>query len=105
MEVVEYNGDPGTTLGDVQRALSVWFPASTHPGGLAWEAATDQLPERLAVVSSVGDVVGWAACSSDDARVECHPDDTATTDLLTAWLLDTGARAPHRLSHPPRRGW
>lgn len=94
MEVVEYNGDPGTTLGDVQRALSAWFPASTHPGGLAWEAATDQLPERLAVVSSVGDVVGWAACSSDDARVECHPDDTATTDLLTAWLLDTGARAP-----------
>lgn len=105
MELVEYNGDPGTTLGDVQRALSAWFPASTHPGGLAWEAATDQLPERLAVVSSVGDVVGWAACSSDDARVECHPDDTATTDLLTAWLLDTAGDQPLSVAvhHPQKR--
>lgn len=74
---------------DIGPALSGWFPASTHPGGFAWEASTGQLPERMAVVrDAAGALIGWAGFSADDARIECAPGDDATTDLLAEWLLD-----------------
>jgi hypothetical protein len=90
----EISGDPADARRDIPRALSAWFPASTHPGGFAWEAATGQLPERIAVVrDGAGAVIGWAGSSTDDARVECAPGDDGTTDLLAAWLLDAAGDA------------
>ncbi|AWG02445.1 N-acetyltransferase [Clavibacter michiganensis subsp. insidiosus] len=87
--LTETSGDPGDAVRDIPRALSAWFPASTQPGGFAWEAATGQLPERIAVVrDDAGALIGWAGSSPDDARVECAPGDDGTTDLLAAWLLD-----------------
>jgi hypothetical protein len=87
--LTEIADDRGGAVRDIARALPAWFPASTHPGGFAWEAATGQLPARIAVVrDDAGPVIGWAASSPDDARVECAPGDEATTDLLAAWLLD-----------------
>lgn len=104
MELTEYTHDLGPTVGEIQHAISGWFPASTHPGGFAWEAATDQLPDRIAVVRSAGTILGWAACSPDDARVECAPDDTATTDALTDWLLDTAKDRPLSVAvHHPQK--
>ncbi|RIJ34166.1 hypothetical protein DZF93_09175, partial [Clavibacter michiganensis subsp. insidiosus] len=72
--LTETSGDPGDAVRDIPRALSAWFPASTQPGGFAWEAATGQLPERIAVVrDDAGALIGWAGSSPDDARVECAP--------------------------------
>jgi len=90
----EYNGDLGDAARNIQRSLSTWFPASTHPGGFAWEAATGQLPNRIAVAWDSEEVVGWAAYSEDDARIECALGDDTTTDLLAAWLLDTAGDSP-----------
>ncbi|QIS39913.1 GNAT family N-acetyltransferase [Clavibacter capsici] len=88
---------------DIAPALSAWFPASTHPGGLAWEASTGQLPERMAVVrDAAGALIGWAGFSADGARVECAPGDDATTDLLAAWVLDAAGDA--RVSVAVHRG-
>lgn len=39
-------------------------------------------------------MTGWAAFSEDDARIECAPLDVATTDVLTAWLIDTAGSSP-----------
>jgi GNAT superfamily N-acetyltransferase len=101
--LTETTGDPGDAVRDIPRALSAWFPASTHPGGFAWEAATGQLPERIAVVrDDAGALIGWAAFSEDDARVECAPGDDGTTDLLAAWLLD--AAGDGRVSVAVHRG-
>ncbi|MFT2708249.1 GNAT family N-acetyltransferase [Clavibacter zhangzhiyongii] len=86
-EIVDDHRDEAVR--DIATALSTWFPASTHPGGFAWEASTGQLPERIAVVrDDAGVPIGWAAFSPDDARVECAPGDDAATDLLAGWLLD-----------------
>ncbi|RII91815.1 GNAT family N-acetyltransferase [Clavibacter californiensis] len=93
--LTEIADDRDGDIRDIARALSTWFPASTHPGGFAWEASTGQLPERIAVVrDDAGAVIGWAAYSADDARVECAPGDDGTTDLLAAWLLDAAGDAP-----------
>jgi hypothetical protein len=92
--LTEITGDLDDAVRDIPRALSAWFPASTHPGGFAWEAATGQLPERIAVIrDEAGAVTGWAASSADDARLECAPRDDGTTDLLAAWLLDAAGDA------------
>lgn len=101
-ELSEYTGDCAP---DIQRALSSWFPASTHPGGFAWEVATGQLPERIVVAkSSTGVTTGWATFSADDSRVECAPGDEATTTLLAAWLLDAAgeSRASVAVHHGQR---
>jgi hypothetical protein len=100
--LTEITGDLDDAVRDIPRALSAWFPPSTHPGGFAWEAATGQLPDRITVVRDAGAVIGWAACSADDARVECAPSDDDTTDLLTAWLLDAAGEA--RVSVAVHRG-
>jgi predicted N-acetyltransferase YhbS len=101
--LTEITGDLDDAVRDIPRALSAWFPASTHPGGFGWEAATGQLPDRIAVVrDDAGAVIGWAACSADDARVECAPSDDDTTDLLAAWLLDAAGEA--RISVAVHRG-
>ncbi|WP_414171993.1 hypothetical protein [Clavibacter tessellarius] len=87
--LTEIADDRDEAVRDIAPALSAWFPASTHPGGFAWEASTGQLPERMAVVrDAAGALIGWAGFSADDARVECAPGDDATTDLLAAWVLD-----------------
>ncbi|MBM7026523.1 GNAT family N-acetyltransferase [Clavibacter zhangzhiyongii] len=87
--LTEIVDDRDATVREIALALSTWFPASTHPGGFAWEASTGQLPERMAVVrDDAGAPIGWAAFSPDDARVECAAGDDATTDLLAGWLLD-----------------
>jgi hypothetical protein len=92
--LTEITADRGDAVRDIPSALSTWFPASTHPGGFAWEVSTGQLPGRIAVVrDEAGALIGWAAFSEDDARVECAPGDDATTDLLAAWLLDAAGDA------------
>ncbi|WP_052129219.1 GNAT family N-acetyltransferase [Clavibacter michiganensis] len=93
-DVVTELADDPDAVRDIGRALSAWFPASTHPGGFAWEASTGQLPERMAMVrDAAGALIGWAGFSADDARVECAPGDDATTDLLAAWVLDAAGDA------------
>ncbi|MFT2754106.1 GNAT family N-acetyltransferase [Clavibacter sp. Sh2088] len=93
--LTEIHDDRDDAVRDISRALSGWFPASTHPGGFAWEAATGQLPGRIAVVrDEAGALVGWAGFSADDARVECAPGDDATTDLLATWILDAAGDGP-----------
>ena len=92
--LTEIADDRDDAVRDIGRALSAWFPASTHPGGFAWEASTGQLPERIAVArDDAGAVIGWAAFAPDDARVECAAGDDGTTDLLAAWLLDAAGDA------------
>lgn len=86
--LTEYGDDLGAAASDIGRSLSSWFPSSTHPGGFAWEVATGQLPGRHAVAWASGEVVGWAAFSEGDSRVECAPEDTTTAETLSAWLLD-----------------
>lgn len=88
----------------VQRSLSDMFPASTHPGGLAWEISTGQLPEHLVIAHSSTGVTGWAAFSADDTRLECAPEDDATTAALASWLFEAAAGsqfsiAVHREQH------
>ncbi|PPF86901.1 GNAT family N-acetyltransferase [Clavibacter michiganensis] len=101
--LTEIADDRDGAVRDIALALSTWLPASTHPGGFAWEASTGQLPERIAVVrDDAGAVIGWAAFSPDDARVECAVGDDATTDLLAAWLLD--AAGDGRVSVAVHRG-
>ncbi|RIJ53092.1 GNAT family N-acetyltransferase [Clavibacter lycopersici] len=101
--LTEIIDDLDDAVREIAPALSAWFPASTHPGGFAWEAATGQLPERIAVVrDAAGALIGWAACSEDDARLECAPGDDGTTDLLAAWLLDAAGDA--RVSVAVHRG-
>ena len=93
--LTEIVDDRDDAVRDIGGALPAWFPASTHPGGFAWEAATGQLPARIAVVRDArGAVVGWAGCSPDDARVECAPGDDATTAVLAAWVLDVAGDGP-----------
>jgi hypothetical protein len=93
--LTEIHDDRDDAVRDISRALSGWFPASTHPGGFAWEAATGQLPERIAVVrDAAGALVGWGGFAPDDARVECAPGDDATTDLLATWMLDAAGDGP-----------
>jgi hypothetical protein len=101
--LTEIADDRDETVRDIGRALSAWFPASTHPGGFAWEASTGQLPERIAVVrDDARALIGWAGFSPDDARVECASGDDVTTDLLAAWLLD--AAGDGRVSVAVHRG-
>lgn len=92
--LTEYSDDLGDVARSVQHSLSTWFPASTHPGGFAWEASSGQLPGRIAVVRNAGEVIGWAGYSEDDARIECAPLDDMTTDQLTTWLLEAAGVAP-----------
>lgn len=87
--LTEYGDDIDDAASSIQRSLSAWFPSSTHPGGFAWELATGQLPGKHAVAWLSGEVAGWAAFSEDDSRIEYATQDTATTELLTGWLLDT----------------
>jgi len=75
----------------VQRALSDMFPACTHPGGLAWEISTGQLPDHTVIAHSPTGVTGWAAFSADDTRLECALEDDATTAALTSWLFEVAA--------------
>ncbi|WP_150460472.1 GNAT family N-acetyltransferase [Nesterenkonia ebinurensis] len=79
---------------DLQSALSSWFPSATHPGGFAWELATDQLPAEIRVALRKGAVVGWAAFSSDEVRLECAPDEAEAPVLLLDWLLETAGEDP-----------
>lgn len=56
-----------------------------------------QRKRSFALHPRVGPVVagrGWAAFSEDDSRVECALVDTATTERLTTWLLDTAGDSP-----------
>ena len=87
--LTEYGDNIEGAASDIQRSLSSWFPSSTHPGGFAWELATGQLPDKHAVAREAGEVVGWAAFSAEDSRVECATGDTRTATLLAGWLLDT----------------
>lgn len=102
--LTEHDGAAGHPVREIAAALPAWFIASTHPGGLAWEAATGQLPDRVAVLRDHGAVRGWAALSEDDARVECAAGDDDATDRLAAWLLDAAGATPVSVAvHRPQR--
>lgn len=93
-ELFEYDNRLGEVALGIQHSLSKWFQACTHPGGFAWEVATEQLPPKIAVWRTSNRVAGWAAFSEEDARIECAPGDASTTEILTQWLLDTAGEAP-----------
>lgn len=86
-----WNGTRDADGAGFQRALSDMFPACTHPGGLAWEISTGQLPDHTVVAHTPTGVTGWAAFSADDTRLECAPEDDATSATLTSWLFDVAA--------------
>ncbi|CAM3736041.1 GNAT family N-acetyltransferase [Occultella aeris] len=76
----------------VQRALSAWFPAGTHPGGFGWESATDQLPSSICVArNDQGLVVGWAGMADGEGRIECGPDDASSAAVLADWLVENAS--------------
>lgn len=78
----------------IQRTLAPWFPAGTHPGGFAWEAATDQLPATICVARNAQrQIVGWAGMAGDEGRIECGPGDADSTAALADWLVENAAGA------------
>lgn len=103
-QLTDWDGSYDNGGARVLDALSALFPGSTHPGGLVWEISTGQLPERTVFAETPSGVAGWAAFSADDARLECAPDDQATTSVLLSWLFNmaAGSRfsvAVHRAQH------
>lgn len=76
----------------VQQAPSSWFPSSTHPGGFGWEAATGQLPATMCLArTEQGQILGWAGLEHGRGRLECRPEDAATSQLLADWLIEAAA--------------
>jgi GNAT superfamily N-acetyltransferase len=86
--------DVSDIAGPIQQALSSWFPASTHPGGFAWEVATRQLPPEMVVARQAGVVVGWAALSDEDTRIECATSNPVIAETLVGWVIKKAAGRP-----------
>lgn len=82
----------------VQHLAQQLWPIGLHPGGLAWETATDQLPEHTAVAERDGRVVAWAGIDhyndddlwgkGDYGAVHGADLDPEAGDTLLAWVLN-----------------
>ncbi|KOX16106.1 GNAT family N-acetyltransferase [Nocardiopsis sp. NRRL B-16309] len=74
------------TIGAQRLARELW-PSGPHPGGLGWEAATDQLPRRTVVALRGRRVVGWAGVARGGIRVRGASADAAAGRRLLEWAL------------------
>jgi len=73
----------------VQQLVSRLWPHGSHPGGLGWEAATEQLPGET-MLGEDGAVVGWAGVTSGELLVQALPE---AARALLDWAVTT-ANAP-----------
>lgn len=78
-----WQGSADTTV--VQQLVSRLWPYSSHPGGLGWEAATDQLPSET-ILAEDGGILGWAGATSGELLVQARPE--AARPLLD-WAMTT----------------
>lgn len=46
------------------------WPVGTHPGGLGWQAATEDMPRPMAVAERDGEIVAWAGVTGANAISE-----------------------------------
>ena len=84
------------TLGAQRLARDLW-PSGPHPGGLGWEAATDQLPRRAVVAVRGRRVVGWAGVSRGEILVRGASADAAAGRRLLEWALRTAGERDLRI--------
>ncbi|RKS09153.1 acetyltransferase (GNAT) family protein [Nocardiopsis sp. Huas11] len=89
------------TIGAQRLARELW-PAGPHPGGVGWEAATDQLPRRTVVAVRGRRTVGWAGFSPGVITVHGAPVDAAAGGRLLEWAL--GAAGTGELRIPVAHG-
>ncbi|SIO86451.1 GNAT family N-acetyltransferase [Nocardiopsis sp. JB363] len=70
------------------------WPVGTHPGGLGWQLATEDMPRPMVVAERDGEIVAWAGITGVNA-ISAHPRITlegAVTDpeagaALLEWAL------------------
>jgi GNAT superfamily N-acetyltransferase len=70
----------------VQRLASRLWPHGSHPGGLGWEAATDQLPAEK-VLAEDDAIVGWAGVTGGELIVQADPASRAVAAALLDWAI------------------
>ena len=75
----------------VQQLVSGLWPLATHPGGLGWEAASDQLPAHTVLAERDGRIVGWAGVTDGDLVVQASPDDLDAAPALLNWAIEQAA--------------
>ena len=75
----------------VQQLVSRLWPLATHPGGLGWEAASDQLPTHTMLAERDGRIVGWAGVTEGDLTVQASPDDLDAAPALLNWAIEQAA--------------
>ena len=72
----------------VQQLVSRLWPLAMHPGGLCWEAASDQLPLNTMLAERDGRIVGWAGVTDSDLTVQATPDDHNAASTLLKWAIE-----------------
>jgi len=75
----------------VQQLVSGLWPLATHPGGLGWEAASDQLPAHTVLAERDGRIMGWAGVTDGDLVVQASPDDLDAAPALLNWAIEQAA--------------
>lgn len=76
----------------VQRLASRLWPRASHPGGLGWEATSDQLPDETVIALRDGRVVGWAGLDDGFITVQSDQTDDECASSLLSWAIDTAGR-------------
>ena len=79
----------------VQQLVSRLWPHSTHPGGLGWEAASDQLPQDTMLAKRDGEVVGWAGVTGGELIVQGEPN---ATSALLEWAMGVAKNTALRIA-------
>ena len=72
----------------VQQLVSRLWPLAAHPGGLGWEAASDQLPMNTMLAERDGRIVGWAGVTDGDLTVQATVDDHDAASALLKWAIE-----------------
>ena len=72
----------------VQQLVSQLWPLAAHPGGLGWEAASEQLPRNTMLAERDGRIVGWAGVTDGDLTVQATPDDHDAASSLLEWAIE-----------------